>query len=182
MPNLLAALREKTKDTHSSLHKNPVLKRCQEEQLDLSTYNQMLLAFYQPWKKLIPKVEQVPINNLKPLLVQRHRLLHNDLTALNTGEENLVLDNTESFTHGELLGMCYVVIGSSMGATLLSQNAQATLGLQPTSYLSMSPKDAGWPILSAFLREKESKDYPKATESASEAFRLIETHLSDVAL
>jgi len=178
MHSILNELRQETKDIHLELHKNPILERCQKNKLDLSDYVQMLLAFYQPWKKLMNSLDDVPIADLKPILVKRHQLLYNDLIALSVDERPLAPEKSEKSSPGQLLGMCYVVIGSSMGATQLSQNVKETLGNQPVSYLSMSPKEAGWPLLSKFLSSNETSDYPKASTSARKTFELVETYLS----
>lgn len=178
MQNLLVALRAGTKGIHSALHENKILKRCQENQLVLSEYVGMLLAFYQPWKKLMASIELIPVDNLSPLLIRRHKLLYDDLIALGVDEKELAIYKKEPVSLDDLLGMCYVVIGSSMGASLLSQNIKTSLGNQPVSYLSMSPKQAGWPLLSSYLSSQESIDYPKASETAEETFKLIEAYLS----
>ena len=181
MDSLLVALRQETKDIHLALHKNSTLKRCQENKLDLGEYVQMLLAFYQPWKKLMSSLDDVPIKDLRPVLAKRHQLLYYDLINLNVDEKTLALQKKEQLSQGQLLGIGYVVIGSSMGATGLSQNIKKTLGDQPISYLSMSPKEAGWPLLSSFLKSKEVKDYPKTSTSARNTFKLIQTYLSNLA-
>jgi len=180
MSSILVALRQETKEIHADLHGNPVLKRCQENKLDIDDYIQMLLAFYQPWKELIHSVEQVPISNLQPLLLQRHQLLYNDLIALNVDKIMLASEKTAVLSQDEVLGMCYVVIGSSMGAIQLSQNIKMSLGNQPRSYLSMSPKEAGWPLLSSFLKSTDAKDFPKASITARKVFKSIYEHLSSV--
>lgn len=180
MSNLLEALRQETRDIHTALHENPILKACQENKLSLSEYVHMLTAFYEPWKKIIPSIEHVPIDDLKPLLVHRHQLLYSDLKALNVDEEILAPEETPVLNQDELLGACYVVIGSSMGATQLSQNVKTALGNQPISYLSMSPKEAGWPLLSGFIKSRDTSDFPETSSYAREVFELIQTELSDV--
>lgn len=178
MNNLLEALRENTKHIHKALHKNPILKACQEEELKLNGYIQMLTAFYEPWKKILPSIELIPFNSLKPYLVERANLLQNDLKILKVEPSKLEPNKTQITDKGELLGMCYVVIGSSMGAIQLSQNIKASLGDQPVSYLSMSPKEAGWPMLSKYLREQQENDFQNACSAAINAFEQIQLKLS----
>jgi len=66
-----------------------------------------------------------------------------------------------------------------MGATQLSKNISESLsGRVPISYLSISPKDSGWFLLSSYLKEQQVKNFPLAIEAAKKAFQSIQDQLS----
>ncbi len=179
MENLLSKLREETTELHLALHQHPVLQACQEGTMDRAAYIHLLKAFYSPWKLLSPAIDSVPIAALKPKLQFRAKAIHHDLVHLKVDQKVLKLTNPQkTLTKEKLLGICYVLIGSSMGAGMLSASIKASLGDVPVSYLSMTPKEAGWPELVGSLRTLEAKDYPTAAGAAVDIFQLIQDQLS----
>ena len=81
--DLLAMLRLNTQAYHQALHQHPVLVSCQDNTLDEKRYIHMLKAFYQPWKKLVPGIENLQVPGLQPLLEDRYHALKKDLKCLN---------------------------------------------------------------------------------------------------
>ncbi len=180
MDNVLQALRLRTKEMHMSLHEHPLLVSCQKGEMNRVEYVQLLKAFYSPWKLITPAISSFPIDSLKENLKQRSEAIRNDLLALEISVDSKDKSKNEDYTPGELLGISYVIIGSSMGASVLSENIKKSLGINiPVSYLSMSPKLAGWPTLSSALRELKHEDYPKASEAAVKIFKLIDAELTN---
>ena len=83
MESLLDTLRQKTSKLHHALHVHPVLKSCQEGTMSKSEYIHLLKAFYSPWKILIPAIDLVPVEALKPKLRKRATAIQDDLKKLN---------------------------------------------------------------------------------------------------
>lgn len=179
MESLLDTLRHKTTKLHQALHVHPVLKSCQEGTMSKPEYIHLLKAFYSPWKLLIPAIDLVPLEALKPKLRKRAAAIRDDLKKLKVDQDifDPIIPNP-ILTKEALLGICYVLIGSSMGAGMLSAKIKASLNDVPVSYLSMSPKDAGWPELVTELRGLESKGYTSASTAACAAFELIGEELT----
>ena len=179
MENLLDALRHETSKLHQTLHVQPLLKSCQEGTMTKEEYIHLLKAFYSPWKFLAIAIDLVPIAVLRPKLKSRMQAIQEDLMKLNVNQ-SIFKPITPKLkpSQKELLGMSYVLIGSSMGASMLSAKIKESLGDVPVSYLSMSPKEAGWPELVSELRRLESKDYALALTAACSTFKLIKDELS----
>lgn len=179
MENLLTLLRKETTELHHALHQHPVLQACQKGMMDQNDYLHLLKAFYHPWKQLAPNIDSVPIASLKPKLKLRSAAIQSDLTKLKIDQN--FLDATtikKTLNKGSLLGICYVMIGSSMGAGMLSASIKKSLGDVPISYLSMTPKEAGWPELVGSLRALDADDYSEAGTAALETFKLIQDQLN----
>lgn len=179
MEILLDTLRRKTSQLHQGLHGHPVLKSCQEGTLSKSEYVHLLKAFYSPWKLLGPMIDQVPITPLRPKLHSRFQAIKNDLLQLGVNDSTFrSLKPNTKLNKDQLLGICYVLIGSSMGGTMLSEKIRESLGDVPISYMAMTPKEAGWPELVAKLRTFETKDYAGAPVAAHDAFELVGKELT----
>ena len=181
MKSLLDAMREETTQLHRALHVHPLLLSCQKGTMNKEEYRHLLAAFYSPWKLLIPAIDLVPIRSLIPKLHHRAQAIHDDLDKLHV--DQVILDSRSLNTipgQAEILGMCYVLIGSSMGASMLSTKIKETLHDVPVSYLSMTPKEAGWPELLGELRSIDALDYADATKSACDTFELMGKELSKV--
>ena len=179
MDNLLETLRYETSQLHQGLHVHPILKSCQEGTISKTEYLHLLKAFYSPWKTLAPAIDIVPIEALKPKLQSREQAIRDDLMKLNVDQkifDPIIPQPTISME--ELLGMCYVLVGSSMGGSILSAKIKETLGDVPVSYLSMSPKDAGWPELVGKLRSLKSEGFSGASIGACAAFEKIDNELT----
>lgn len=177
MSDLLTALRQETGVIHNALHEHPILIACQEARLNTQEYIHILKAFYAPWLDLIPAVESVPLPALRTCLATRAKALGNDLDDLNIKVHTPT--QRANFTECELLGICYVLVGSSLGATQLRKSIRSALGpVVPISYMSISPKDAGWPLLAGHLRSLEADQYPKACLAAKNVFECIQMELS----
>lgn len=180
MENLLSKLRQETTAIHVELHEHPLLKSCQEGTMTRKDYVHLLKAFYAPWKILTPRIESVPIIAIRSKLLMRAEAIQNDLVALGVDQQITELgEKNDVYSQQELLGMCYVVIGSSMGAAVLSKSIKATFNENiPASYLSMTSKEAGWPELAAELRILDAKEYSEAPKAALDTFKLIHSELT----
>jgi len=181
MSNLLETLRKETRDLHNSIHEHPILLACQESCLNINEYSNMLKAFYLPWQTLLPAVKKVPIDSLQTCLFKRAEAIQSDLKSLNINPNKL--ENSDVLlnpSEDELIGICYVLVGSSMGASILQKKIRKNLKTVPISYLSLSPRESGWPILSSYLKTLVSHDYPKAAYAAQNVFRMIHKELSKV--
>ncbi|MFD0992404.1 hypothetical protein [Tenacibaculum geojense] len=179
MESLLNSLRYSTSKVHSAIHNNHILNACQEKKITLNEYKQMLWAFYKPWRDLIPNINKLKIPELKPKLVIRHHKIYDDLIHLNINPSNLVLNNESQLSEKEILGILYVVLGSSMGSKQLATNLKQTLKNIPYTYLAMSPKEAGWDILTNYLKSQTDSDYSVSNKAAITTFKIIDLELSN---
>lgn len=178
MSNLLDNLRKETNTMHMALHVHPVLRLCQKKRMDRAGYIRLLKAFYSPWKLIVPSISSFPIEALRSKLLLRADAIQDDLLSMNV---DLTLHSAATknvLNEEEMLGIAYVIIGSSMGAAMLSDSIVAALGNVPISYLSMSPKKAGWPELSLELRSLSTEKFPQTAHAAKKTFDLIHKELS----
>ena len=181
METLLDKLRRDTTILHQELHKHPLLISCQNGTLKKKEYSQVLRAFYQPYKLLIPVIDEILIDTLIPKLKNRIQAIHSDLEDLEIDHEVAALESPKSaLSKDATLGVCYVVIGSSMGAAMLSAKISEAISNVPVTYLSMTPKEAGWPELVSALRSYDAENYPLAADAACHSFKLISDALSIV--
>lgn len=181
METLLDNLRRKTTTLHHALHKHPLLISCQTGTLKKKEYTQVLRAFYQPYKVLMPVIDDIPIDGLIPKLKNRIQAIHSDLETLKVAHEVAALESPKSaLSKDAILGVCYVVIGSSMGAAMLSAKISEAISNVPVTYLSMTPKEAGWQELVSALRSYNAENYPLAADAACDSFKLINDALSPI--
>ncbi|WP_010178196.1 biliverdin-producing heme oxygenase [Aquimarina agarilytica] len=179
MENVLTKLRQETSKIHQELHEDPLLKSCEQGLMNKSEYIQMLKAFYSPWKRISPFIANVPIEALKTKLEHRNQAIRKDLYELNVEPSFLELTtDIQNIDEDILLGISYVLIGSSMGGTILSEKIKSSMGDVPLSYMSMTPKEAGWPELVAQLRVLDAKKHTSITIAAIETFKAIQTELT----
>lgn len=179
MRTLLEALRAETGPLHQALHHHPVMRACQQGGLDRGGYVRMLRAFDRSWSGLRPQIASVPWAPLRSALQGRARALRDDLEALD-GVEAVEADAVVDLVPdpGAWLGESYVLVGSSLGARQLQDSVRGALGADvPMSYLSMSPRAAGWPRLVARLRSLSAVDYPHACAAACRTFEAIQAAL-----
>ncbi len=183
MRNLLDMMRQETTELHHALHEHPLLMSCQQGTMNKAEYVHLVSSFYKPWQLLIPSIDQVPINSLVPKLHARANAIRDDLNFLHV-EKSIVEIGipVSTLSKDKLLGMCYVLIGSSLGASMLCAKIKDTLGDVPMSYLSMSPKEAGWPELVGALRSLDVEKFASAPAAACDTFALIGKELSKLNL
>ena len=175
---LLNALRTETSEVHTALHLHPIMLACQEKRITLSEYHHMLRAFQAPWLMLSSCISEFPIQNLKAFLKTRADTLNNDIEQLETE----TAPNTTKTTHlsssqDSLLGIAYVLVGSSMGASLLRKCLHAALPDAPMRYMSMTAQESGWPLLATELGELETHTFPGACKAASDTFAFVNQQL-----
>ena len=181
MVSLLHALRQATRTQHECLHHHPLLVACQERRLNLAQYGTMLRAFYAPWQYLLPAIDQLPLSEIKPHLIQRASLIENDLAELNIPCTALKKsEKLQCLNADECLGIAYVLLGSSLGATTLVECIKTSLPDAPIRYMSHSPKAAGWPLLVHFLQAQNAEQNPGTVRAAQNTFGMIEAALEEV--
>lgn len=169
---LLDQLRGATGQVHQELHVHPLMNLLSTGQLTEASYRDLLVAFARPWSPLMAHLSDFPMDGLKHVLAHRFEALKNDLQVLGHA---LVHQDASLGEQGELVGMAYAVVGSSMGAQSLSGLVAQSLPDAPRAYLSMSPKVAGWPVVAAQLRTASPHAWPGAARGALWAFTQIKT-------
>ena len=112
-------------------------------QLSQSEYLKMLIAFLSPWQSLMPFLKQLPEKSLQSCLENKFKALENDIKVLSPNElpEIPFIDIKHSNeTIDSVLGYCYVVVGSSLGAQVLSEKVNMALPGAPKAYLFSFPR------------------------------------------
>lgn len=177
MTDLLNALRVGTRSMHTDLHRHPSMEKIAAGVLTLQEYRHMLLAFYSPWKQIAPAVDLLDAPPLQQCLLARTSRLREDLLALGVALGNEKA-SCSPLTKSELWGSTYVMVGASLGATQLSKQIAVILPNAPLAYFSMTPSEAGWPLLKDHLVQMNAALYGEAIVAAQNTFRAIGHQLS----
>jgi heme oxygenase (biliverdin-IX-beta and delta-forming) len=127
--SLRALLREATHDQHIRLHKHPLLATIMQPNYQLSDYHRLLLAYFGLYQFVEARIQQYLNNETVNFSYQeRYKLpwLVNDLAFFHIkplASNNLSL-TVRDFPHitslGQLVGILYVLEGSTLGASYMS--------------------------------------------------------------
>ena len=201
MANLLEALRQHTTDIHQAMHRHPLLEACVAKRLDQQGYRHLLRAFYTPWVAVAPHIATLAIPALKAGLNLRLKALREDLIALGVDIERVDVERVDVKdvelepvavqaaeanapspifnTPDQYLGACYVLVGSTLGATTLKECVHHTNSALPLGYLSVTPQQAGWPPLVAHLKAMPAGAHPEVCTAAQQTFQMIYSQLGE---
>lgn len=192
-PSILEQLRKQTRPVHLALENQPLLKRLQSSQLTDTEYGQLLqsmLAFYQALEsELVPATESLLKRHPDPdyRYLPRAPLLANDCRALGCVSSSYIQPPIELQLDGSgahLLGVLYVVEGSTQGGRIISRHLANTLGVSEhsgASFFNIHQWDNSWPAFRRwFSRDLDGtyqNDIQRLVEGADMTFSALRTHL-----
>lgn len=178
----LAELRSVTNDVHERLHNHPVLSCLTKSDLTLRDYMWTLFAFERFYHNIFIALDCSDFG----FFDSKYRLINKDLKALRFKENPLPKCQYLQYegVPDQILGVKYVMIGSSLGGALISKNIEKQLHLNQdngNSFFGSSPKKIGigW---NSFLEtlEQECKHVQRCTDAALKTFEGLEQWLWDV--
>ena len=127
-PSLLELLRQETYAAHGAMHEHPLLKRLLKSPVSLHSYQALLLAYRDIYGNLEPLIIQ-QLNSGELNFCYQDRLktpwLIQDLNYWNVNspstEKRLPVCDLVKRDVGALIGILYVVEGSTLGARMINE-------------------------------------------------------------
>jgi heme oxygenase len=175
-------LRNGTQDLHSLIEVSPKFSGLMKEQVTLGDYIQaleLLALFYARRESQILSgtAQYFPDFNYIPRLP----LLNRDLRNLGVVKDDNPIENNIALPNkAEILGVLYVVEGSTLGGQIISRHLESKLGLQISEAMrfytlngKMLPDH--WSTVKRLFREnlKDSEEIAQAVFSARKAFNSL---------
>lgn len=192
-PTILQQLREQTRPAHDDLEAQPLLRGLLASQLTNAEYGQLLqsmLAFYQSIESaLVPATTALLAQHPDPhyQYLPRAPLLADDCRVLGFDSTDLVFPPVELHLKGSgaiLLGVLYVIEGSTQGGRLIAKHLAWTLGVTENSgagFFNLHRWSNSWAEfrhwLSAELENQYQDDVQSIIEGADMTFSALRTHL-----
>ncbi|MGM0481905.1 MAG: biliverdin-producing heme oxygenase [Pseudomonadota bacterium] len=191
--SILEQLREQTRPAHAALEAQALLQRLLSSQLTEREYGQLLqsmLAFYQSLEsELIPATAALLARHPDPdyRYLPRAPLLANDCRALGFDSRDVNHSPVSPRLDGSgvyLLGVLYVIEGSSQGGRLIARHLDHTLGIKQNSgasFFNIHRWDNSWTAfrqwLSRDLAYHYQDDIKKMIKGANTTFSTLHSHL-----
>lgn len=192
-PPILEQLREQTRPAHVALEAHPLLKRLLSSRLTQRQYGQLLqslLSFYQSLEsELVPATADLLARHPDPKYryLPRAPLLAHDCRTLGCDSPGprhppaaLQLDGSDAY----LLGVLYVIEGSTQGGRLIARHLAQTLGISANSgasFFNIHQLNNSWKAFRHWLArdlECHCQDEIKSmVEGANMTFSTLHTHL-----
>ena len=178
---LLSQLRQATAQVHERMHEHPFMLATFGDAWSRPRYAHFLRAMAPPWRALEDALHAPAsplITQLAGLISPRHALICGDLTAL--GEPlPAAPSGSAALREGEVLGLAYTMVGSSMGARLLLKAVRERDALAPTRYFEGPGAPSDWPPLRHLLAAVQlpALDQELATARALLTFEDLEDAL-----
>ncbi|WP_150304947.1 biliverdin-producing heme oxygenase [Pseudomonas saliphila] len=192
-PTLLEHLRERTRPAHVALEAQPLLKRLLSSQLTESQYRELLqsmLAFYQALDaELVPATAALLSRFPDPdyRYLPRAPLLSSDCEALGCAMPPVPRPTVEphlSGREGYLLGVLYVIEGSTQGGRFISRHLADTLDRDEHSgagFFNLHRGNDSWAAFRRWLDKglafEHRNDIENIIEGADMTFSALRTHL-----
>lgn len=193
-PPILDQLREQTRPAHVALEAQSLLKTLLSSRLTEREYGQLLQsmsAFYQSLEsELVPATTDLLARHPDPDYRYRPRapLLANDIRALGCDSPDVVhppaalrLDSGDAY----LLGVLYVIEGSTQGGRFIARHLTHTLGLSEhsgASFFNIHRWDNSWMAFRHWLGRDLAchyqDDVKRMIEGANTTFSTLHTHLN----
>ncbi len=190
---VLEQLREQTRPAHVALEAQPLLKRLLSSRLTAMEYGrliQSMLAFYQALEsELEPATAALLERHPDPdyRYLPRVPLLTNDCRALGCDSSGLIQRPIELRLEGGgayLIGVLYVIEGSTQGGRFISKHLAQTLGLNENSgasFFNIHQRNNSWAAFRSWLSTDLERNYQDDTrsiiEGANMTFSTLHTHL-----
>ncbi len=190
---ILKQLREQTRPAHEALEAQPLLKGLLSSQLTEAGYGQLLqsmLAFYQSLEsELVPATAALLRLHPDPdyRYMPRVPFLANDCRSLGCASHGLIYPPIGLQLNGSgayLLGVLYVVEGSTQGGRFIARHLAHTLGFSESSgasFFNIHQWDNSWAAFRCWLSRDLESNYQGDTQSIIEGadmtFSALHTHL-----
>ena len=185
--SLRALLREATHDQHIRLHKHPLLATIMQPNYQLSDYHKLLLAYFELYQFVEARIQQyLNDHTVNFSYKERSKLpwLVNDLAFFHIKPiacNNLSLP-VLNFPHitslGQLVGILYVLEGSTLGASHMAQKLaeQHSLTSDTGSCFFSGYVDKTQPYWQQFIAFSDtlSGDIPQSQEALKAACQTFE--------
>ena len=191
--SLLQQLREQTRPAHTALEAQPMLTRLLSAGLTEEEYCQLLQsmwAFYQSLEPgLVPATAALLRQHPNPeyRYLPRAPLLANDCRVMGCACPDLTYPSIEPRLDGgeaQLLGVLYVIEGSTQGGRFISRHLANTLGITGdtgASFFNIYQWDSSWGAfrrwLSTDMAIRYQDDYRNIIEGADRTFSALHAHL-----
>ncbi|QIB65452.1 biliverdin-producing heme oxygenase [Kineobactrum salinum] len=192
-PPVLQQLREQTRPAHLALEAQPALKRLLSSRLTNREYGHLLqsmLAFYHSLEsELIPAtaalLERYPAADYRylaraPLLASDCRALGHDSSGFTHSPIAFCLDGSAAC----LLGVLYVIEGSTQGGRLIARHLSDTLGVgrnSGASFFNIGRRDNSWAAFRRWLAQdlvySYQNDVKHVVAGANMTFSALHAHL-----
>lgn len=192
-PAILEQLRERTRPAHVALEAQPLLKRLVSSQLTEAEYGQLLqsmLAFYQSLEsELVPATAELLARYPDPdyRYLPRAPLLADDCKALGCAAPGLIQPAVAPHLNGNgayLLGVLYVIEGSTQGGRFIARHLADTLDMDErsgASFFSIHKGDNSWMAFRRWVGKDLAYDHQDDIESiiagADMTFSALRAHL-----
>lgn len=178
--SVLPVLRKATNAVHERLHVHPVTSVLVSPSLNKAAYIKALRAFFG-----FHKAVEATSNTLPAVydIAHKSHLIESDLTALkaDAASQAPCPAVTLGQSTNDLLGMMYVVEGSSLGGRVIAKNVAKILGLNAEFgarfFHGVSPQPAeDWRTFIGVL-ERHCTDAMACVDAAVRTFDALEQHL-----
>lgn len=190
---ILEQLRKQTRPAHVALEAQPLLQRLLSSGLTEAEYVQFLqsmLAFYQSLEsELVPATAEFLARHPDPgyRYLPRAPLLDNDCRALGCGSPGMIHPPAAFRLEGSsayLLGVLYVIEGSTQGGRFIARHLAHTLGVSENSgasFFNIHRWDNSWMAFRHWfgsdLACHYQDDINKMIEGANMTFSTLHAHL-----
>lgn len=173
--NLRNHLKQATRSAHQQAEDAVGLNRWLETKETYANYLEKLWQWHAAYEPAI--VEQLP-PPARAFAVDRLPQLKADLTALGRNVTTPPRASVKFATPEAAVGAWYVVLGSSMGGSIIAKTAQKKLGDVPTAFLAdPTVMRSAWPgfvgYLSTFV---DPSKFASGEEGANIAFKSMQNH------
>ncbi|OJA05900.1 biliverdin-producing heme oxygenase [Halomonas sp. QHL1] len=190
---ILEQLREQTRPAHLALESQPLLQRLLSTQLTETDYSQLLqamLAFYQSLEtELVTATAALLGRHPDPhyRYLPRAPLLARDCRALGCDYSGFIHTPIELRLNGSgayLLGILYVIEGSTQGGRFIARHLADTLGVDENSgasFFNIHQMNSSWKAFRCWLNRDLERPYQNdiksVIEGANMTFSALHTHL-----
>lgn len=177
LKSLRSHLKETTRSAHQQAEEAVGLNRWLESKETYANYLEKLWQWHAAYEPAI--VAQLP-TPAKAFAVDRLPQLKADLQALGRNVSTPPQADVKFATPEAAIGAWYVVLGSSMGGSIIAKTAQKRLGDVPTKFLAdPTVMRSAWPgfvgYLSTFV---DPSRFATGEEGANLMFKSMQNHFS----
>jgi heme oxygenase (biliverdin-IX-beta and delta-forming) len=189
--NLRTKLKNSTQAAHTKIESNPVLAKLLSPSIDEKTYRAILLRYFGFFSNIESQLVDSGGDAAIPNLRERFRAprLRNDLLALGLSEQEInsaprASEIPRTSTKSEVLGVMYVLEGSTLGGMLIAKHLRSFpfFGETTGSFFLTDPQALSqrWKAFLELLETSSDLDEASAVEAASSTFTLLDRWMEGV--